>query len=220
MSLQQKTFVETLKEKLTVGTKVYVTSAGVKRGLFSQRLLLKEGIIQRVDWDGFEVNVKVEFQELPRPRMLTETSFVNGWIATYEMLSPSDKTLLWSMSPDESYVDEEGDFNRYAWDEQEEIERIRSLPDDENLVNDVVKSPKHYRLFEEFGLEIKDVNKRILDNIEKSDFDMTLYEAGWLQQALQYQMRAHEKNGLEDYKKAIQTLQFVVDSMEERNNDK
>lgn len=35
---------------------------------------------------------------------------------------------------------------------------------------------------------------------------------------MQYFMRAHKKNGLEDYKKGIQTMQFVVDSMCERNS--
>lgn len=81
---------------------------------------------------------------------------------------------------------------------------------------DVVKSPKHYQLFPEYSLEIKDVNKRILDNIQSSEFDMTFYEAGWYQQSMQYFERFYEKNGLEDLEKGIQTMQFVVDSMKKR----
>ena len=213
MSLQSKTFVETLKEKLKPGVKVYVTSKGAEdTSLYNAVPILSEGVITEVYWRDDDADFTIKFgigEYFP-----SEISFIKGWLGTYEMLTPSDKTLLWSMSPNESYVDTEGNFNRYS--EEEEIARVNALPNDENLVDDMVKSPKHYKLFPEHNLEIKDVNKRILDNIEKSGFDMTLYEAGWLQQALQYQMRAHEKNGLEDYKKAIQTLQFVVDSMEER----
>jgi len=83
---------------------------------------------------------------------------------------------------------------------------------------DVVKSPKHYQLFPEFGLEIKDINKRLLDNMEDNKYDITLFEAGWYQQSMQYFERFYLKNGLEDLKKGIQTMQFVVDSMKQRLN--
>ena len=68
----------------------------------------------------------------------------------------------------------------------------------------------------EHNLEIKDINKRILDNMEESSFNITLYEAGWYQQAMQYFERCYLKNGLEDLEKGIVTMQFVVDSMKER----
>lgn len=105
------------------------------------------------------------------------------------------------------------------------------LPEGENvptahteaLVNgyDMVKKPNHYQLFPEYGLEVKDINKRLLDNIEASDFDITLYEAGWFQQSMQYFLRCYAKNGVEDLEKGVQTMQFVIDSMKERlSNDK
>ena len=84
---------------------------------------------------------------------------------------------------------------------------------------DMVVSPKHYQLFPEFNLEIKDINKRILDNMEESGFDITLYEAGWYQQSMQYFERFYLKNGIEDLKKGIQTMQFVIDSMEQRKKE-
>lgn len=84
--------------------------------------------------------------------------------------------------------------------------------------HDVVKKPRHYAVIGEY--EVKDINKAILDSMEEEGFDITLYEAGWFQQAMQYFMRGHKKGGLEDYKKGIQTMQFVVDSMEERNERK
>lgn len=202
MSLQQKTFVETLKEKLKPGVKVYVTSKGAE--LFDELSALQELVIDHVTGDSENFLVVVKDYE----SAFSQLAFEKGNIATYDMLSPDDKRLLWKMSPNESYVDIEGDFKRYG--EKEEI------AGDENLVNDMVKNPKHYQLFEEFGLEIKDVNKRILDNIEKSDFDMTLYEASWWTQSSQYLLRFYEKGGVEDLKKCVQTLQFVIESMEER----
>ena len=81
---------------------------------------------------------------------------------------------------------------------------------------DMVNKPKHYQLFPEHNLEVKDINKRILDNMESSGFNITLYEAGWYQQAMQYFERCYLKNGLEDLEKGIVTMQFVVDSMKER----
>ena len=58
--------------------------------------------------------------------------------------------------------------------------------------------------------------RSILDNMEEADFNITLYEAGWYQQAMQYFERCYLKNGLEDLEKGIVTMQFVVDSMKER----
>lgn len=212
MSLQQKTFVETLKEKLTVGTKVYVTSKGYEEtSMYYKISKLEGGVITHVYWENDSADFTVKFSS--GESCPSEISFERGWLATYDMLTPSDKTILWQMSPEQSHVDSKGEFHKY---EQEEIERIRELPDDENLENDMVKSPKHYQLFPEHDLEIKDVNKRILDNIEKSDFDMTLYEASWWTQSSQYMLRFFEKGGVEDLKKCVQTLQFVIDSMEER----
>jgi hypothetical protein len=81
---------------------------------------------------------------------------------------------------------------------------------------DMVNLPKHYQLFPEYNLEVKDINKRLLDNIEKSDFEISLYAAGWYQQAMQYFLRFYEKGGLEDLKKGINTMGFVVSDIEER----
>ena len=100
-------------------------------------------------------------------------------------------------------------------------ESVSNIPEDteETQKTDMVVSPKHYQLFPEFNLEIKDINKRILDNMEESSFDITLYEAGWYQQSMQYFERFYLKNGIEDLKKGIQTMQFVIDSMEQRKKE-
>lgn len=104
-----------------------------------------------------------------------------------------------------------------------DLEYLKSLLNkkdtEETQKTDMVVSPKHYQLFPEFNLEIKDINKRILDNMEESSFDITLYEAGWYQQSMQYFERFYLKNGIEDLKKGIQTMQFVIDSMEQRKKE-
>lgn len=84
----------------------------------------------------------------------------------------------------------------------------------DSQVGDMVKKPNHYQLLPEY--EVKDVNKALLDKIQASDFDMSLYEAGWYQQAMQYFMRFYAKNGLEDLEKGIETMQFAVDSLKQR----
>ena len=55
--------------------------------------------------------------------------------------------------------------------------------------------------------------------MEESNFDITLYEAGWYQQSMQYFERFYLKNGIEDLKKGIQTMQFIIDSMEQRKKE-
>lgn len=82
---------------------------------------------------------------------------------------------------------------------------------------DMVKRPNHYRLLPEY--EVKDVNKALLDKIQESDFDMSLYEAGWYQQAMQYFLRFYGKGGLQDLEKGVETMQFVIDSLKERKGE-
>ena len=91
-------------------------------------------------------------------------------------------------------------------------------PEDDKNVTDVIKQPPHYLLFPEHSLEVVDINKRLLDRIEASDMDMSLYEAGWLQQSMQYIMRCYAKNGWEDIEKAYETLGFVIDSYKSRKS--
>ena len=79
---------------------------------------------------------------------------------------------------------------------------------------DMVNKPNHYQILPDY--EVKDVLKAVLDKIEDSDFDMSLYEAGWYQQSMQYFLRFHGKNGLEDLEKGVQTMQFVINSIKQR----
>lgn len=82
--------------------------------------------------------------------------------------------------------------------------------------NDVVSKPSHYQLFPEYNIQVKDINRRLLDNIEESGFSITLDEAGWYQQAMQYFQRFYAKNGVEDIEKGIEAMQIVLNSMKSR----
>jgi len=133
------------------------------------------------------------------------------------------------MLTDKSWLFVKDDGEITWWDyncsnvKEVDLEYLKSLlnkeDDEETQKLDMIVSPKHYQLFPEFNLEIKDINKRILDNMEESGFDITLYEAGWYQQSMQYFERFYLKNGIEDLKKGIQTMQFVIDSMEQRKKE-
>lgn len=85
----------------------------------------------------------------------------------------------------------------------------------ENIKEDLVKKPNHYQLLPEY--EVKHVIKALLDKIDASDFEMSSYQCGWLQQSLQYQLRFYAKNGLEDLEKAYETLGFVIEDMKRKD---
>lgn len=75
---------------------------------------------------------------------------------------------------------------------------------------DLVKQPNHYMLFPEHSLEVKHITKRVLDRIEGSDMDLSLNQAGWLQQALQYLLRCYAKGGKQDIEKAKEALEILL----------
>ena len=86
------------------------------------------------------------------------------------------------------------------------IEQVREkfpLPADnresgESSEDCLVKQPNHYMLFPEHNLEVKHIVKRLLDNIDSSDMDITSNQAGWLQQAVQYLLRCYAKGGVQE----------------------
>ena len=86
---------------------------------------------------------------------------------------------------------------------------------------DVVNNPKHYMLFEELGIEVRDVISRLVEKIGRSyqrgenkvpeGFEAPLFEADYVQ-LMQYLMRFMDKNGLEDLKKARFYLDKLIES--------
>jgi len=83
--------------------------------------------------------------------------------------------------------------------------------------HDIVKNPSHYDLLP--GHQVKDITKIVLDRIQESDMNIPLSSAGWLQQSLQYLLRCYEKGGIEDLKKAHETLGFALKDIEENNEN-
>jgi hypothetical protein len=79
---------------------------------------------------------------------------------------------------------------------------------------DVVSKPKHYMLFEEEGIEVRDVIEKLVDKVYKSyetPKNMPMVLADYVQM-MQYLMRFMDKNGVEDLKKARWYLDKLIDS--------
>jgi len=121
-----------------------------------------------------------------------------------------DSSVISDNTLEETFVETQEEMLNRTTDEVIEI-----IKQETPVSSDMIAKPSHYQLLPEY--EVKDVMKALLDKIEASNFDMSYYEAGWYQQSMQYFLRFHGKNGLEDLEKGLQTMQFVVDSLKERN---
>lgn len=89
------------------------------------------------------------------------------------------------------------------------------LRDYEQLPFDPVNKPKHYMLFPEKNIEIRDVIQKLVNKIPPS---IQLYGGMFTSdyvQMMQYGMRFMEKNGLEDLKKMRWYLDKLIESYEQ-----
>jgi hypothetical protein len=80
------------------------------------------------------------------------------------------------------------------------------------IPHDPVSKPKHYMLFEDEGIEVRDVIEKLVDKIEWRP-DSSLFVADYVQM-MQYLMRFMDKNGVEDLNKARWYLDKLIDSYE------
>jgi hypothetical protein len=79
---------------------------------------------------------------------------------------------------------------------------------------DVVNKPKHYMLFEEEGIEVRDVIEKLVNKIPPVSRDYGgLFVADYVQM-MQYLMRFMDKNGVEDLKKAEFYLKKLIEAYE------
>lgn len=81
---------------------------------------------------------------------------------------------------------------------------------------DNVDKPRHYMLFEEQGIEVRDVIEKLtekLGNNAKAEFYSYQFAADYVQM-MQYVMRFMDKNGVEDLKKARWYLDKMIDAYE------
>ena len=85
------------------------------------------------------------------------------------------------------------------------------VEDKKELKEDMVNHPKHYKI-EGISEEVIDICEAMIKDITKETGNPVL--ASHIAVVIQYVMRAHKKNGKEDYKKAIWYLNRAIGTME------
>ncbi|WP_239748981.1 MULTISPECIES: DUF3310 domain-containing protein [unclassified Mammaliicoccus] len=120
-----------------------------------------------------------------------------------------EKFDYYTLSTDEEDTEEpEVQFNEEAWRQAGKNIRnfMNGLNDKlDNDTHDTVNKPSHYMLGD---IEVKDIIAIVADKYHKGSV------AHNVASALEYQMRAPEKNGLEDIKKARKCLDFAIENWE------
>jgi hypothetical protein len=80
-----------------------------------------------------------------------------------------------------------------------------------NAVNyDVISKPKHYMLFDDKGIEVRDVIEKLVGKFELTSMGHSYMFAADYVQLMQYLMRFMDKNGVEDLKKARWYLDKMI----------
>ena len=84
---------------------------------------------------------------------------------------------------------------------------------------DAVSKPKHYMLFPEKNIEVRDVIEKLVEKVDKQIGQSVvpyspLFNADYVQ-LMQYLMRFMDKNGVEDLKKARWYLDKLIDAYDE-----
>jgi hypothetical protein len=83
---------------------------------------------------------------------------------------------------------------------------------------DTIEKPKHYMLFEQEGIEVRDVIEKLVEKLDKQIGQSLvpytpLFGADYVQM-MQYLMRFMDKNGVEDLKKAKWYLDKLIEAYE------
>lgn len=87
-------------------------------------------------------------------------------------------------------------------------------PHFEKAVYDFVNKPKHYMLFEDKGIEVRDVIAKLVEKLNSTWCPSNPLFASDYVQMMQYVMRFMDKNGKEDLKKARWYLDKLIESYE------
>ena len=98
--------------------------------------------------------------------------------------------------------------------EIEEYMASLNLPEEQQGFNgttayDIVSKPKHYMLFEDKGIEVRDVIERLVSKFSPQESGMFIAD---YVQLMQYLMRFMDKNGKEDLEKARWYLDKMIES--------
>jgi hypothetical protein len=83
---------------------------------------------------------------------------------------------------------------------------------------DAVTRPRHYMLFEDKGIEVRDVIEKLAEKVNTAYdgkvprmWEQTLFGSDYVQ-LMQYLMRFMDKNGVEDLKKAEYYLKKMIEA--------
>ena len=84
--------------------------------------------------------------------------------------------------------------------------------------HDPVNNPKHYMLFEDKGIEVRDVIEKLVRKMQDASLEKSpsplqfpLFESDYVQM-MQYGMRFMDKNGVEDLKKMRVYLDKMIEA--------
>ena len=102
----------------------------------------------------------------------------------------------------------EDEYFERLWMNAEEQARLAQKPQD-----DPVNRPLHYMLFEDKGIEVRDVLEKLVNKIREGQNvpfwkGVPMFESDYVQM-MQYGMRFMDKNGVEDLKK----MRWYLDKM-------
>ncbi len=97
--------------------------------------------------------------------------------------------------------------------EIEEYMKSLGLPEKKEQY-DTVEKPRHYMLFEEQGIEVRDVLEKLAQKLQNSQGPTGVYHlfVSDYVQMMQYLMRFMDKNGVEDLKKARWYLDKMIEA--------
>jgi len=82
------------------------------------------------------------------------------------------------------------------------------------IVHDPVEKPQHYMLFDEKGIEVRDVIEKLVVKMDDANLVYRPMATADYTQMMQYLMRFMDKNGVEDLKKARWYLDKLIEAYE------
>jgi hypothetical protein len=98
--------------------------------------------------------------------------------------------------------------------------KVYEVPDEDfwvsykGIVHDPVEKPKHYMLFEDQGIEVRDVIEKLVVKMDDANLVYRPMATADYTQMMQYLMRFMDKNGVEDLKKAKWYLDKLIEAYE------
>lgn len=90
-----------------------------------------------------------------------------------------------------------------------------NIPESPSNQHDPVNKPKHYTLFPEKGIEVRDLMKVLAGQLDEEYWHGMLVSD--YVQMMQYLLRWHRKNGLEDLEKAQWYLSKIIEQVKGTN---